>query len=111
MPSVIDHLLVLVLVVVFPLYAMWFGWPSTLRAVATGKAGARVREYWWMIAMQWVLVGVLVAVWLAAHRPLGRGLVDPNRRRRPRHLRLAPDKTLWVGRIGRRQYLPTRLPY
>ncbi|MHC4446218.1 MAG: CPBP family intramembrane glutamic endopeptidase [Planctomycetota bacterium] len=71
MPSGIDHLLVVILAVVVPLYATLVGWPRLKRAVATGKSGARVREYWWTIVLQWLLAGVLVAEWLADHRPLG----------------------------------------
>jgi uncharacterized protein len=68
-PSWLDHACVALLVIGLPAHgAITYRW--FVRDVRAGVAGARVREYRRTVAMQWGLVGLVLAAWLTAGRPL-----------------------------------------
>jgi membrane protease YdiL (CAAX protease family) len=69
-----DHLLFLVLAVVFPLRAALFGLRPLQRAAEADLPRVKLAVYRRAIALQWTVVALLVALWLVTHRswsPLG----------------------------------------
>ncbi len=66
----IDHLLVLGFVVVWPAVALR-GYRRFLRDVAAGVRGVRARVYLQTIAEQWILTAAVLAWWLHEQRALG----------------------------------------
>jgi membrane protease YdiL (CAAX protease family) len=69
-----DHMLVLLIVLGLPLRA--FLGMRTLRAAPAGGVPALRKRLWWRaIASQWLLTGVMLAVWFASWRsPVSLGL-------------------------------------
>jgi CAAX protease family protein len=65
----LDHVLFVLLAAFFPVWAATFGFRRLLRAAPADRARARVSLYRRAIAIQWALVAVVAAMWLA----LGRG--------------------------------------
>lgn len=77
MPTLADHLLVLFIVLGLPLRA-WLGMRSLNLAPVAGLPALRRRLWLRAIVTQWLLVGAVVAVWLASGRnlaPLGLALL------------------------------------
>jgi len=64
-----DHLLTLVLVLVFPAYVAW-DVPRLERRIAADPVNARTKDYLWGIACQWGLTVALIAAWWWAGRPM-----------------------------------------
>src|SRR5215467_7481185 len=59
-----DHVLVLVLVVLFPVRAATFGFRRLLRTAPEQLPAMRRRVYREAIAIQWSLVAIVVALWV-----------------------------------------------
>ena len=80
-----DHLMTLILVVAFPIHAVWEH-RRLERQVSAGVPGARAQTYYLTLVVEWVLVAAVLAFWL----PGGRNLAD---------LGLGFDVTLgwWIG--------------
>ncbi len=70
MPSVLDHVLVVLIALVFPLYVTFIGKPLTDRALASGKPGVRIRIYWETIALQWLVVVAMFLLWFGNDRTM-----------------------------------------
>jgi len=64
-----DHILVVIIAVVWPLYVAFFRFPRLRRAVAAGLPSARVRAYIETMLTQWSLAAIALMVWLRAARP------------------------------------------
>lgn len=76
--TVIDHLFVLVLLVIVPLYQHFYAVPKMHREFAEESPGLRERFYWQTIAMQWgITIALLFLWWLAARGFDELGLVTP----------------------------------
>jgi len=67
-PTLLDHLLVVVLVTVLPFYGAW-EFRRFVRRVQAGVPDARAREYRSTMIMQWAVALGLVALWWRAGRP------------------------------------------
>ena len=67
MPTGWDHLLALFLLVVVPLHAT-VTYRQLLARLATGEVGVRIREYRWVIGLQWGLVALVLVLWVFAGR-------------------------------------------
>ena len=78
MPTVVDHLFALLLVVGVPLYAARFSWPRMKKHdLAEAEPAARIRIYWGVMGPEWLLAVVTLAIWVYGQRPwaeLGFGL-------------------------------------
>lgn len=75
--SAFDHLLFLVLAVVWPVWSHRT-WPGYVRDVGSGRPGARMRGYLETYAIEWTLFVACLASWSAADRPLaGLGIALP----------------------------------
>ncbi len=70
MPGRIDVALVVLFAAVWPLVEYFVLWPRHVRAVDAGDPRARSRAYQRTLVEQWLLAGAVVAVMLAAGRPL-----------------------------------------
>jgi membrane protease YdiL (CAAX protease family) len=76
--NIVDHLLVLVLLVVLPLYVRLFAAPRMQREFAEGGPGRRRRFYWQSVAIQWTAAGGLALFWwLASRDAADLGVVAP----------------------------------
>ena len=64
-----DHAYAFVLIVVFPLFAKFWGYPRLLEALERGDPGARTTSYAATMVIQWTLVGILVFAWHRFRRP------------------------------------------
>src|SRR6187399_2051703 len=67
-PFWLDHLMVVVLTVFFPIRAATFGYRRLVLAPAEHVADLRRALYFQAIALQWGLVALALAVWLIAGR-------------------------------------------
>lgn len=70
MTSSLDHALFVVLAVLFPLRAATFGFRRLARAADEELPRVRVGLYRQVIALQWTLAILTLALWLASRRPL-----------------------------------------
>jgi membrane protease YdiL (CAAX protease family) len=78
MPGTIDLAIAGLIAIVYPLWDYFIAWPRTLRTIASGRPNARVSFYREVIATEWVVTAVIVAVWIGAARPWRPiGLVPP----------------------------------
>jgi membrane protease YdiL (CAAX protease family) len=68
-PRLPDHLLIALLVGIGPFVAAW-SYRRFVRQIEAACPGARIREYRRTIAIQWLIVLALVAIWLSADRTL-----------------------------------------
>ena len=76
--TVFDHLVAVLLVLVFPPLSAW-GVPQLAQRVAVDPLNARTNVYFWNMAILWGLTTVLVAGWWWAGRPVrDLGLQLPN---------------------------------
>ncbi len=66
--GVFDHV-VFALLLLLPLIEWRWNWPRYLRRLAAGFSGARLRYYRNIIAGEWLLAVVLLAVWAMWRRP------------------------------------------
>jgi len=126
-PAWFDHLLFLILVVLFPVRAAYSGMRRLRRAAPAELPRVRLAVYREAMAIQWLLLAAMVAIWLAtgrafeavgvAWRPsIGFGVmaliaavaigVTLHQRRRA----LADDQTLMDVR-GKMQHLEVMLPH
>lgn len=69
MPAWFDHGLFLILVVLFPLRAAYSGMRRLRRAAPAELPRVRLAVYREAILIQWLLLGVMVAIWLTTGRP------------------------------------------
>jgi membrane protease YdiL (CAAX protease family) len=87
MPTAIDHVFALLLVVGVPLYAARFSWPRMKKHdLAAAEPAARIRIYWGVIGPEWLMVALALATWWYAQRPWG-----------DFGLALRPGWRLWTG--------------
>ena len=70
MPTIVDFVFVLVLVVVASILEHFVFWPRFRAEVASGDARARVRAYARAIVGQWAFAVVALVIWFRADRPL-----------------------------------------
>lgn len=76
-PTAVDHLLAVVVVVAIPLLGRW-NYRRFRELIATGGPDARYRQYGKEIRRQWVIAAGFVAIWLGLGRSLaGLGLTLP----------------------------------
>lgn len=68
MLTVFDHALFAILVGFFPIWAVTFGFKRLSRAPAERVARVRLSVYRWAIAIQWILAGLLILLWVRQHR-------------------------------------------
>lgn len=68
-PTVLDHLLCVVMVLVGPLLDRFWFYPRLLRTTAAGIPGARNRAYGIIIATTVAPTAAVLALWLAGGRP------------------------------------------
>lgn len=77
-PTVVDHILVAVLVLVEPLLGAW-GYRRLVRRVRAGVVNARAAAYRLTMLWQWTFAIGLVAFWLSTDRPAATlGLAAPD---------------------------------
>lgn len=69
-PTVLDHAVVLLIVVVLPLYS-WTFYPRVKRRLAVGEAGTRIREYVETILILWSGTALAVGFWIHQNRSTG----------------------------------------
>ncbi len=67
-PSVIDHLLVLIMVVGTPFWAL-HDFRRFVRRVQAGDPGARLREFRSTLVVQWAFAAILAGWWAYSGRP------------------------------------------
>lgn len=67
----IDHLLFVVLAVLFPIRAATFGFRRLQRAAESELPRVRRQVYGQAIAIQWSLTAVVLAMWFVLQRPFG----------------------------------------
>jgi membrane protease YdiL (CAAX protease family) len=80
-PQLFDHLVVAVIVLVVPLYAIRF-FKVLQRAVAAGRPGARVHAYRRALGSQWITTLALLTFWTIegrTRRALGFGPIEGTR--------------------------------
>lgn len=68
-PTVIDHVLAFVILVVIPTYG-YLTFPAVKRKLAEDKPGVRLRLYRRTMVWQWTLTAATVGAWLSAGRSL-----------------------------------------
>jgi membrane protease YdiL (CAAX protease family) len=68
MLTIFDHILIFVIVVLWPLYAAFVQYPRLKRGVAAGVPGIRVRAYIQAIVTQWTLATLALVLWMASKR-------------------------------------------
>ena len=66
--NLFDHLLVILIIIVFPLYEYFIGVDRMKMKVARDSPGARLRIYWEIIILEWLVVAVLITSWIVAKR-------------------------------------------
>lgn len=74
----LDHLLIALLFLVFPVVSR-YDYAASVRRIAAGEPADRSRRYWQTIGMEWLLLAILFAVWIDASRSLeSLGFVPPS---------------------------------
>ncbi len=70
MPTVVDHIFALLLVVGVPLYEARFSWPRMKKHnLAEAEPAARIRVYWGIMGPEWLLAVLALATWVYGQRP------------------------------------------
>ncbi len=64
MPTVLDHVLVVLITIVLPLHDLLFWFPRLARAPAAGAGRARVRAYRETLIVEWALVALTALLWV-----------------------------------------------
>lgn len=64
-----DHILFVILAVVWPLYAAYVQFPKLKREVSLGVSNTRVRAYARAMAIQWSVAAFAVVLWIGRDRP------------------------------------------
>jgi len=80
LPTTLDHLLVALIVLVWPLVEWRWYYRRSVRAVAAGVPGARLEIYRNIMLPSWAFTACVVGSWLMRARPwsaLGLGAVGP----------------------------------
>lgn len=67
-PGVLDVVFALVMIVGYPIWDHFWGWPAIRRSLASGRPGARTRFYASILRLEWSAALVIVALWLANGR-------------------------------------------
>ena len=67
--SPVDHILLVILAVIWPLYAAYVQFPRLKRDVSLGLTNTRVRAYLRAIAIQWSIAASVVLIWVVNNRP------------------------------------------
>ncbi len=74
----LDHLLIVLLFVAQPILSRR-SYLASVRRIATGEPPERSRRYWETMAMEWLLLAILFAVWIDASRSFELlGFVQPS---------------------------------
>ena len=74
----LDHLLIALLFLVFPVVSR-YDYAASVKRIAAGEPADRSRRYWQTIAIEWLLLAILFAVWIGANRSLeSLGFVPPS---------------------------------
>ena len=68
-PMFLDLAFAALFAVAYPAWEYLVAWPRTRTALATGAAGARLRVYRKVTIIQWTWALLIVALWVAQHRP------------------------------------------
>ncbi len=67
MPTLIDHLFVLLFAVAFPVYS-WWSYRRLQRRIAAGRPVKRINLYSWTIVEQWTLAIIGLVIWVTLER-------------------------------------------
>jgi membrane protease YdiL (CAAX protease family) len=68
-PTIPDHVLVFVMVVVLPVLGAKLGLERIRRRIRLGKPDPRVRAYMFSMLQQWTLAAACIAIWVRGDRP------------------------------------------
>jgi membrane protease YdiL (CAAX protease family) len=68
MPTIVDALYAVVLIVFTTVYEYKYFWPRFRAAVAADRPGARTRGYGQIVTIEWALTLCALAIWVRAHR-------------------------------------------
>jgi membrane protease YdiL (CAAX protease family) len=68
-PGALDHILLVLIVGVWPLAEWLYSYPRAMRAIDSGIRGARMRLYRNILLLEWGFTAAVVARWLARGRP------------------------------------------
>jgi len=78
----LDHILLVVITLVWPLSEWRWYYPLSVRAIAAGTPGARARLYRNSVVPQWVFSGCIIALWAFRGRPWAALMLGPSTLRR-----------------------------
>ncbi|HEY4950877.1 MAG TPA: CPBP family intramembrane glutamic endopeptidase [Candidatus Acidoferrales bacterium] len=65
----LDHILLVMIAVVWPVAEWRWYYPRSVRAIAAGIPGARARLYRNSVAPQWVFTACIISLWVSRARP------------------------------------------
>lgn len=68
MPTIVDAVYALVLLVITTVYEYAYFWPRFRAAVAVDRPDARTRAYRRTVAGEWTLTLIALSIWGATHR-------------------------------------------
>jgi uncharacterized protein len=74
----LDHILLIMITVVWPVAEWRWYYPRSVRAIAAGVPGARARLYRNCIAPQWVFSACIFALWVFRGRPWAALMLGPS---------------------------------
>jgi len=69
MPGTLDLIIAGLIVVVYPIWDYFSGWPRTLKLIASGRPNARLTVYRQVLALEWTMTIVIAIAWAMAARP------------------------------------------
>ncbi len=76
--NLLDHILLIMITVVWPVAEWLWYYPRSVRAIAAGVPAARARLYRNSIVPQWVLSACIIALWVIRGRPWAALLLGPS---------------------------------
>jgi len=74
----LDHILLVLITVVWPVAEWRWYYPLSVRAIAAGVPGARARLYRNSVAPQWVFSSCIIALWVIRGRPWSLLMLGPS---------------------------------
>ncbi len=74
----LDHILLVMITVVWPVAEWRWYYPLSVRAIAAGVPGARARLYRNSVAPQWVFSACIAALWVVRGRPWSLLMLGPS---------------------------------
>ena len=76
--ELLDHILLVMIVLVWPLAEWRWYYPRSVRAIAAGNPGARARLYRNSVAPQWVFTACIICMWVFRARPWALLMLGPS---------------------------------